>query len=270
MTLFVRHLDAMQPLDAHFSHFIGNRMFSIPRKAIHASAHQEMRANCFCSAKELVNIALQVADVNAAFRIVQKGRGLLQILQPADAFFLFNRHARGIDFLLESVAAYEFASRPELHSRQAQGQSIGGHRQAGMHLNSAHNVVLQLSVQVPSHGKSMQNANRADVLPVIGKFRRIVKDQNSGIRSNESLVCRLEVSSKNVLFVHAVVGQKTIGCFCVCPVLANQRNALAGALGELLEKFSESLVEPDVCELATNKFTFNPCLGLGGGVINPR
>ena len=117
----------------------------------------------------------------------------------------------------------------------------------------------------------MQNANRADVLPVIVKFRRIVKDQNSRIRSNESLVCGLEVSSKNVSFVHTVVGQKTIGCLCVCPVLANQRNALAGALGELLEKFSESLVKPDVCELAANEFAFNPCLGLGGGgVINPQ
>ena len=117
----------------------------------------------------------------------------------------------------------------------------------------------------------MKNANRADVLPVIVKFRRIVKDQNSRIRSNESRACGLEVSSKNVPFVHTGVGQKTIGCLCVCPVLANQRNALAGALGELLEKFSESLVEPDVCELAANEFAFNPCLGLGGGgVINPQ
>ena len=125
-----------------------------------------------------------------------------------------------------------------------------------MHLNSADNVVLQLSVQAssPSYRKPMKNANRADVLPVIVKFRRIVKDQNSRIRSNESLVCGLEVSSKNVSFVHTVVGQKTIGCLCVCPVLANQRNALAGGLGELLEKFSESLGEPDVCELAANEF----------------
>ena len=91
------------------------------------------------------------------------------------------------------------------------------------------------------------------------------------MRSSESLVCGLEVSSKNVPFVHAVVRQKTIGCLSVCPVLANQGNALAGALGELLEEFSESLVEPDVCELTANEFTLNPCLGLGGGgVINPQ
>ena len=115
-----------------------------------------MRASRVCSAEELVNIALPVADVDAAFWIVQKGRGLLHILQPADAFLLFNRHSRGIDFLLESVAANEFASRPELHGRQAQGQTFDGHRHAGMHLNSADNVVLQLSVQAPRHGKSMQ------------------------------------------------------------------------------------------------------------------
>jgi hypothetical protein len=51
----------------------------------------------------------------------------------------------------------------------------------------------------------------------------------------------------------------------------NQRNALAGALGELLEEFSESLVEPDVSELAAGEFTINPSVGLRGrGVINPQ
>jgi hypothetical protein len=46
---------------------------------------------------------------------------------------------------------------------------------------------------------------------------------------------------------------------------------LAGALGELLEKFSDLLVEADVRELAVNEFAFNPCLGFGGGgVINPQ
>src|SRR5438552_12266808 len=39
-----------------------------------------------------------------------------------------------------------------------------------MHLNSADNVMLQLYVQAPPHGKSMQYANRADVLSVIVKL----------------------------------------------------------------------------------------------------
>jgi hypothetical protein len=36
---------------------------------------------------------------------------------------------------------------------------------------------------------------------------------------------------------------------------------LAGALGELPEKFSDLLVEADVRELAAHEFAFNPCLG---------
>ncbi len=33
----------------------------------------------------------------------------------------------------------------------------------------------------------------------------------------------------------------TMRRLCICPILANQRNALAGATGELLEKFYKSL-----------------------------
>jgi hypothetical protein len=51
--------------------------------------------------------------------------------------------------------------------------------------------------------------------------------------------------------------------------LANQRNALAGALGELFEKFSKALVESDVSEFAAGEFAIDPGLGLGSsGVIN--
>src|SRR5208283_4215302 len=79
------------------------------------------------------------------------------------------------------------------------------------------------------------------------------------------------VPSKNSFFGDATIGQKTIGRLGVCPVLANQRNALTSAVGELLEESSESLVKPDVLELATGKFTINPCVGLGDYVvINPQ
>ena len=117
----------------------------------------------------------------------------------------------------------------------------------------------------------MQNAHCPDIGSVIGEFRCVMEDQNSGIGGSESIARGLKVSSKNLRFGDAVVGQKTIGGLGVGPVLANQRNALADAIGELLEKFSESLVESGVSELAADKFTIDPGLGLGGGgVINPR
>ena len=94
---------------------------------------------------------------------------------------------------------------PELYGCQAKGKSMGGHCQAGMHLNSTDDVVPQLSVQTSPQGKPMQDANRADILPVVGKLRCIVKNQNSGICGSESLARGLKVSSKNSLFGDAVV-----------------------------------------------------------------
>jgi hypothetical protein len=77
------------------------------------------------------------------------------------------------------------------------------------------------------------------------------------------------VPRQNVPFADARVGEKTVRCFCVCPVLANLRNALAGNLGELLEEFSKALVESDVSESAAGEFAIDPCLGLeSSGVIN--
>ena len=45
----------------------------------------------------------------------------------------------------------------------------------------------------------------------------------------------------------------------------DQRNALAQAIGELLEKLSKSLVESGVAELTASKFPSDPSFGLGSG-----
>ena len=61
----------------------------------------------------------------------------------------------------------------------------------------------------------MQDSNCAGIFPVVIKLRRIVKNQNSGVRRGESLACRSKVSGKNIRFVDAVIGQKTISGFCM-------------------------------------------------------
>jgi hypothetical protein len=98
-----------------------------------------------------------------------------------------------------------------------------------------------------------------------------MKDQNHLFGGGESIARGLKVSGKNLGLRDTLVGKKTISGFRIGPVLANQRNALAQAIGELLEKLSESLVESGVSELAASKFPSDPSLGLGSGVVgNPR
>src|SRR5215467_7941247 len=146
-TFFIAQLDAMKPLDAQLVHFIGNRMFPISCKAIHAGAHQEICVRCLRCAEELINVTLAVTNVNAPLWGVQKRRGLLQVVQPPNALLLLNRYSRWIDFLLERIAAGKSAPGPKLHGSQTKGQSFGSHGETGMHLNPADNIVLQLSVQ---------------------------------------------------------------------------------------------------------------------------
>jgi len=116
----------------------------------------------------------------------------------------------------------------------------------------------------------VQNADGLDVGSVISKFGGVMEDQHRRIGSGEPIARRLKVSGKNLCFADTLVGQKTVSGFGVGPVLANQRNALTNAVGELLNKRFRKLFESGVAELAADKFTIDPGVGLGGGgVINP-
>jgi len=106
----------------------------------------------------------------------------------------------------------------------------------------------------------VQNTDGLDVGSVISKFGGVMEDQHPGIGGGEPIARRLKVSSKNLCFAYTLVGQKTVSGFGVGPFLANQRNALANAVGELLKKLSKTLVESGVAELAADKFTIEIAL----------
>src|SRR5580658_7314572 len=269
MAFLISDIDPMQPFYAFLTHFIRDGMFPIAREPIHTGAHHEVGLRRLCGAEQFVDITLAVADVNTAPRALEKRCGLFQVLQPADTLLLFYWHPGRIDFLLERIAAFELFPGPKLHGCQSQRKSPHGHRQTGMHQDATDHVVLRALVETIPEGSSLYDADRLDILAVIVEFCRVVKDQNSGIGGRESIPRGLKMPCQNVPFADARVGEKTVRCFCVCPVLANQRNALPGALGELFEKFSKALVESDVSEFAAGEFAIDPSLGLASsGVIN--
>ena len=70
-------------------------------------------------AEEFIDIAFPIPNMNASLRFIQERGRLLQVLQPADAFLLFNRNPRRINLLFECVRSLELLSRPELHCRDS-------------------------------------------------------------------------------------------------------------------------------------------------------
>src|SRR5258708_18635880 len=99
--LSVPDLDAMQPFDRNLVHFVGDRVIAVPSQAVDTGPHQEMRSDLLCRAEQLVDVALAITDMEASSRIAQQFRGLLQIVQPSDAFLLLAVHSRLVDLLLQ-------------------------------------------------------------------------------------------------------------------------------------------------------------------------
>src|SRR6266567_1110474 len=81
-----------------------------------------MRSDLLCRAEKLVDVALAITDMNASSWIIQKRRGLLQIVQPSDAFLLLDGNARRVDLPLERGGPFEFLPGPEFDGRQSEWQ----------------------------------------------------------------------------------------------------------------------------------------------------
>ena len=56
-------------------------------------------------AEEFIDVAFPIPNMNASLRLIQERGRLLQVLQPADAFLLFNRNPCRINLLFERVAS---------------------------------------------------------------------------------------------------------------------------------------------------------------------
>jgi hypothetical protein len=52
-------------------------MISISSETIHADPHQEMRSNLLSCAKQFIDVALAVADMDVSPRIIEELGGLL-------------------------------------------------------------------------------------------------------------------------------------------------------------------------------------------------
>lgn len=64
----VLDLDPMQTLDRNLVHFVGNCMIAVPGKPINTGSHQEMRSNLLGQAKQLIDVALAITNMNASSR----------------------------------------------------------------------------------------------------------------------------------------------------------------------------------------------------------
>lgn len=83
----------MKPLHPRFCHFGSHGVATIAHQAVNAGAYQKMRSKVLGQAEQLIDVAFQITNMNAAIRVVQPLDGLAKAVQPANAF-LFSIGAR--------------------------------------------------------------------------------------------------------------------------------------------------------------------------------
>jgi hypothetical protein len=82
---------------------------------------------------------------------------------------------------------------------------------------------------VPSAVYTLRYPDRVRVLSLIGELGRVIEHKDGTIGGDRAVARRLRVTSQNVRLTDPVVGEKTIGCLGVGPViaLAAKRNAIS-------------------------------------------
>lgn len=187
----VADLDAMQTLDGDLAHRVGDRVPTVAGQPIDATAHDEVRAEVVSQAKQLVDVALAVADMDAAARRPEQRRRLTQVLQPAKALLLLDRHAGRIDLALECVRAFELFPRPELHCSQPEWQTVGGHGERSVHEQAAQRVHADLTGLVATAVHAAGDADGLPALALEGELGRVLQDQHGAVAGPDALArCR--------------------------------------------------------------------------------
>jgi hypothetical protein len=101
------------PFHRYVIHPIGDHVLAFPSRAVNISSDQDMCAGTMRGTKEFVDIALAIAVMDASSRIIEKPRGLLEVLHPPDAPLLLNGYPWRADLLLKRSRSLEFLARPE-------------------------------------------------------------------------------------------------------------------------------------------------------------
>src|SRR6266702_7642167 len=172
--------------------------------------------------EQFVDVALPISDVHAASRVCQQFRGLSQVLQPANAFFLFDRHTRRINPSLQSIRAVKLVSVPEFDRRQTQWQPFAGSYQTGVHQNAATGV--EPCTPFVACRYLLQDSDRCGIFVPIRQLRRVVKNQKGkATASGKSLARAGKMTGENIGFADPFVAKEAVGRLGVGPVLTCPR-----------------------------------------------
>ena len=137
-----------------------------------------------------------------------------------------------------------------------------------MHQDAADGVMAHASLGIPAGRRLAQHAESLCTVALPGEFGRVVQHQHGSVANGGNALARgAEMPSQDVSLADALVAEESIGRLGVGPVLADERDALAGGLGELSQQRSQPPGQANVLEDALVQLPINPAAVLDLGVL---
>jgi len=221
-------------------------------------ALDDIGADFLCGAKELVDVVLTIADVNAAARISNELRRLAHIRQPPDAFLALNGNTRRIDVTLERRCSLKLRARPKFDGDKAKRQTLGRHCKARMHQKSTHGVQREKTIPVLLVWRVGERANFPWLRPFVDEFRGILQKQNGALNLADTVRRGLKMSRENVAFVDIYVRQEAVCGLGICPIRTGHGYRFAHRSIQLRHNLTQTLAQPTVFKRRTGQLAVNP------------
>ena len=227
-------------------------------EAVDAGADQEVRAQVLRQAEELVDVALAIADVDAALRRADQLGRAAQVVEPADALLLVDRHAGRVDLPLQRRRALELVPRPDLHRGEAERQPVGRDREARVQQQAAQRVLAEAAVLLLAPGGGLGEADLLGRRAGEGEFRRVLEHQDRPVGGLHAQGGSLEVAGQYPVLAHLLVREEAIGGLGVRPVLKRRRQRLARSLSHCCQHRAQPPVQPGVAQATSRRLLLHP------------
>ena len=69
------------------------------------------------------------------------------------------------------------------------------------------------------------DADRLGALALERELGGVLDHQNGAVRRGEAVTCGLEMAGEDLRLADPIIGEEAVGCLCVRPVLARERQA---------------------------------------------
>lgn len=171
----------MQALDSDLAHRVGDRVTAVTGQSVDAAAYDEVCAEVMGETEQFIDVALAVTDMDAAARHTEQRRRLTQVLQPAKASLLFDRHAGRVELAFERVRALELLPRPELYRCQPERETVGRHGERSLHEQAAQRVHAEPTCLVATAVHAAGDADGLTVLALEGERGGVLQDQHGAV-----------------------------------------------------------------------------------------